>query len=96
MDKQPFTDQDLKGWAKVLAIGAAVLLVLQLIVPEDCKGCVLAFWVCYGGICFSLLCGIIGYGVISDEEAQKIAEQEKKENELYEDWRTWSKEDIRK
>ena len=42
MDKQPFTDQDLKGWAKVLAIGAAVLLLLHLIVPEDCKGCVLA------------------------------------------------------
>lgn len=96
MDKQPFTDQDLKGWAKVLAIGAAVLLVLYLIVPEDDRACILFFWVCYGVICLSLLCGIIGCGVISDEEAQKIAEQKKKENALYEDWRTWSKEDIRK
>ena len=56
----------------------------------------MAFWVCYGVIFLSFLCALIGCGVISDEEAQKIAEQEKKENELYEDWRTWSKEDIRK
>ena len=33
MDHKPLTDQDLKDWAKMLAIGAAVLLVLQLIVP---------------------------------------------------------------
>lgn len=47
-------------------------------------------------IFLSFLCALIGCGVISDEEAQKIAEQEKKENELYEDWNTWSKGDTRK
>ena len=96
MDKQPFTDQDLKGWAKFFMIVGAGLLLLYFIVPEDDRACILFFGVCYGVIFLSFLCGIIGCGVISDEEAQKIAEQEKKENELYEDWNTWSKEDTRK
>lgn len=43
MDKQPFTDQDLKNWAKFLAICAAVLLLLYFIVPEDDRACILFF-----------------------------------------------------
>lgn len=96
MDKQPFTDQDLKGWAKFFIIVGAGLLLLYFIVPEDDRVCVLVFWVFYGVILLSFLGALIGCGVISDEEAQKRAEQEKKENELYEDWNTWSKEDTRK
>ena len=67
MDKQPFTDQDLKGWAKFFVIVGAGLLLLYFIVPEDDRACILFFGVCYGVIFLSFLCALIGCGVISDE-----------------------------
>lgn len=45
MDKQPFTDQDLKGWAKFFVIVGAGLLLLYFIVPEDDRACILFFGV---------------------------------------------------
>ena len=47
MDKQPFTDQDLKGWAKFFVIVGAGLLLLYFIVPEDDRACILFFRVCF-------------------------------------------------